>query len=203
MNGGIIIVTNARGNVHFISPKGDDVLPPMFDVEVKLNREFAGLNLRDAVSDAKSFAAGALKQKVQQKMRGKTCFPVVGNIDIHYRIKYGFARESGLQRELEFKPGDRIIRKGDYGNEFFWLKEGTVEADHVIYRPGAVFGRAAFADCVRKRDVFARTRAKVIAINKDHPDLANRLPVLMKKFTDESKMIRRVRPKARLDRVRL
>jgi hypothetical protein len=64
-----------------------------------------------------------------------------------------------------------------------------------------VFGRAAFGDGIRKKDVFAQTDVTVIAINRDHPDIINKLPLILEKFSEEVKKIRKVRPRARLDKI--
>jgi len=201
MNGGLIIVEKARGTVRFFSPDGREVLTRMTGVEVPLDKLFSGLTLEDAVADAKRFAEGAISQKVQQKMRGVVCRPVVSDVAVRYRIKMGFGRGRAHQRELAFEPGEQIVRKGEYGREFYWVKDGLVEADRVVYAPGTVFGRAALNDCIRKSDVFAKTRVRVIAIDKDHPDLRNKRPVIVKKFFEEGKNIHRVRPHAHLDRI--
>jgi hypothetical protein len=66
-----------------------------------------------------------------------------------------------------------------------------------------VFGRAAFSDGIRKKDVFAKTDVTVVAINKDHPDIISKLPVILEKFSEEVKKIRKVRPKARLDKIKI
>lgn len=203
MKGGVINVSKARGDVYFLSREGEEVLKPMLNVEAEINRDFPGMSLKDSVAEAERFVVGAIKQKVQQHMRGKTCFPIVRDIDIRYKIKYGFVHEKALQRELEFKAGQQIIKKGEYGNDFFWLKEGKVEAEKVVYEPGSVFGRAAFSDGIRKKDVFAKTDVTVVAINKDHPDIISKLPVILEKFSEEVKKIRKVRPKARLDKIKI
>jgi hypothetical protein len=201
MKGGLINVTKAKGDVYFLSREGKEVFDPLLDVEVIIDQDFPGISLKDSVAEAERFAVGAIKQKVQQNMRGKTCFPIVRSVDIRYKIKYGFTQEKALQRELQYEAGDLIIKKGDYGNDFFWIKEGKVEADKVVYNPGSVFGRAAFSDGIRKRNVFAKTDTTIIAINKDHPDLINKLPIILEKFSEEVKRIRKIRPRARLDKI--
>jgi hypothetical protein len=203
MKGGVINVTKAKGDVYFLSREGKQVFDPLLDVEVKIDQDFPGISLKDSLAEAERFAVGAIKQKVQQNMRGKTCFPIVRDVDIRYKIKYGFTQEKALQRELQFKAGKQIIKKGDYGNEFFLIKEGKVEADKVIYHPGSVFGRAAFSDGIRKRNVYAKTDTAIIAINKDHPDIINKLPVILEKFSEEVKRIKKVRPRARLDKIKI
>jgi hypothetical protein len=203
MNGGLIIVEKAKGDVRFFSPEGEEVLKRMAGVDVPINKLFSGLTMADAVADAKRFAEGAISQRVQQKMRGISCRPVVSNVAVRYRIKMGFGRGEGHQRELEFSPGEMILRKGDYGREFYWIKDGLVEADRVLYAPGSVFGRAALSNCIRKSNVFAKTRVKLIAIDKDHPDLQNKRPIILKKFFEEGRNIHRVRPHAHLDRIQL
>ena len=72
-----------------------------------------------------------------------------------------------------------------------------------MYAPGTVFGRAALNDCIRKSDVFAKTRVRLIAIDKDHPDIQNKRPVIIKKFFEEGKSIHRVRPDVHLDRIKI
>jgi hypothetical protein len=201
MNGGLIIVEKARGNVRFFSPEGREVLKRMTGVEVSIDKLFSGLTLTDAVADAKRFAEGAISQKVQLKMRGVYCRPVVSDVSVRYRVKLGFGRGETHQRELSFEPGEQILRKGEYGREFFWVKDGLVEADRVVYAPGSVFGRAALNNCIRKSDVFAKTRVKLIAIDKDHPDLQNKRPVIVRKFYEEGRNIHLVRPHAHLDRI--
>jgi hypothetical protein len=203
MNGGLIIVEKAKGDVRFYSPEGQEVFKRMTGVDVPVNKIFSGLTLPDAVEEAKRFAAGAISQKVQLRMRGVFCVPVVSNVAVRYRIKLGFGTGESHQREMQFEPGEQILRKGEYGREFFWIKDGIVEADRVFYPPGSVFGRAAFNNCIRKKNVFAKTKVRLIAIDKDHPDIQHKRPVIIKKFFEEGKSIHRVRPDVHLDRIKI
>ncbi|MBN2442116.1 MAG: cyclic nucleotide-binding domain-containing protein [Spirochaetales bacterium] len=203
MGGGVIDVYKGSGSVYFISRQGKEVIEPSKDVDVKINEEFAGFTLNDAIEEAKRFIMGALKKKVAQKMRGFDCYAVVRDIRVSYKIKFGFAGSEKLERELHFKAGEQIVKKGDVGTDFFWIADGIVEIDNVEYSSGSVFGRAAFSDGVRKKDAFAKTDTTVIAINKDHPELINKIPVLLEKFAEEVKRIKEVRPKAKIDKVDL
>jgi hypothetical protein len=201
MNGGLIIVEKAKGDVRFFTPEGREVLKRMVGVTVPVNRIFSGLSLPEAIEEAERFAIGAISQKVQQSMRGVYCVPVVSNVAVRYQVKMGFGRGDAHQREMQFEPGELIVRKGEYGREFYWVKDGLVEADMVLYTPGSVFGRAAFNNGVRKKNVFAKTKVRLIAIDKDHPDIQNKRSVIVKKFFEEGKNIHRVRPTAHLDKI--
>jgi len=203
MAGGVIHTQQASGDVYFLSREGEELIDPSLDVDVKIIEDFPGVTLSDAVEEAKRFAAGAIKKKVEQKTRGFDCCLVVKNIDIKYKVKYGFKTEEILSSELNFKAGDQIVKKGDFGRDFFWIKEGTVEIDKVLYNPGSVFGRAAFSDGIRKKDAFAKTDAAIVAINKEHPDLINRLPVILEKFAQEVEKIKKIRPRAQLDDIEI
>lgn len=203
MGGGVIIVTKGTGDVYFLNRQGKQVIDPSKDVEVRINEEFPGITLNDAVEEAKRFIMGAIKKKVSQKMRGFDCCAVVRDIRVSYKIKFGFIGDEKLERELHFKAGQQILKKGDFGTEFFWIKEGIVDIENVEYYPGSVFGRAAFSDGIRKKDAYAKTDATVIAINKDHPELISKIPVLLEKFAEEVKKIKEVRPKAKIDKVDL
>jgi hypothetical protein len=204
MGGGIIHAKKASGDVYFINNEGKEVIDPSKDVEVKMDDDFPGIVLGDAIEEAKRFAIGAIKKKVAQKMRGFDCNPVVRNVKIEYKVRYGFiGQQPDPERELYFKAGDQIIKKDDHGTEFFWIKEGIVDIEGVEYHPGSVFGRAAFSDQIRKKDAYAKTDATVIAINKDHPDLVDKIPVLLEKFAQEVKKIKEVRPKAKIDKINL
>jgi hypothetical protein len=203
MAGGIIIAKKAIGNVYFLSQEGKEVIPPSKDVEVKIEAEFPGIVINDAIEEAKRFAIGAIKKKVAQKMRGFDCTPIVRDVRVSYKVKFGFIGEEKLERELFFKAGEQIIKKGEQGSEFFWIKEGVVEIENVEYYPGSIFGRAAFSDGIRKKNVFAKTDTTIIAINKDHPDLVSKIPVLLEKFADEVRKIKEIRPKAKIDDVNL
>ncbi|MBN1410066.1 MAG: cyclic nucleotide-binding domain-containing protein [Spirochaetales bacterium] len=201
MAGGVIITSEASGDVYFLDNQGKEVIESSQDVEVKMREEFAGISLKDAVDEAKRFAIGALKKKTDQKRRGHDCTIVVRNVKIDYKVKYGFKGEEQLTREVDFKAGDLILKKGDHGQEFFWVKEGIVEVDGVEYKPGNIFGRAAFSDGIRKKDVYAKTDVTVVAINKEHPDLIEKLPVILEKFAQEVDMIKKVRPKESIDKI--
>jgi hypothetical protein len=201
MAGGVIIASKAVGDIYFLDDKGKEIMESSQDVEVKIDTEFAGITLKDAVDEAKRFATGALKKKVEQKRRGHDCTLVVRSVNVNYKVKYGFQGEDQLTREATFKAGDQILKKGDHGSEFFWVKEGIVDVDGVEYKPGNIFGRAAFSDGIRKKDVFAKTDVVVVAINKEHPDLIEKLPVILEKFATEVDMIKKVRPKEKIDKI--
>ena len=91
MAGGVIHASGASGDVYFLSPQGREVLKPTKGVEVKLNQDFAGTSISDAIEEAKKFSVGAMQQKVAEKTRGFTCQVVARNIEIKYTIKYGFS----------------------------------------------------------------------------------------------------------------
>jgi hypothetical protein len=95
MAGGVIHITAAKGDVYFLSREGKEVLKPTKGVEVKLDEEFGAVSIGDAIAEAKKFSVGALQQKVSEKTRGFTCQVVVKNIDVKYRIKYGFQGQVG------------------------------------------------------------------------------------------------------------
>ena len=90
MAGGVIHVTHAKGDVFFINREGKEVLKPTKGVEVNFDEEFGGTNIREAIDEAKKFSVGALQQRVSEKTRGFTCQVIVKNVDVKYRIKYGF-----------------------------------------------------------------------------------------------------------------
>ncbi|MBN2735357.1 MAG: cyclic nucleotide-binding domain-containing protein [Spirochaetales bacterium] len=203
MPGGIITVVSATGDVYFVNTKGEEIIEPSKDIEVKIKEEFPGMTLRDAVDEAQRYASGAIRKKVEQKRRGHDCMLIVKNIKVDYKIKYGFQGRGDLTKELFYAAGEQIIKKGDRGEEFFWIKEGIVEIDHVEYHPGQVFGRAAFSDGVRKKDAFAKTDTLLIAIDREHPDLVNKIPVILEKFAEEVEQIRKIRPKAKIDAISL
>lgn len=92
MAGGVIYAEKAKGDVFFINDAGKDVLPPSYDVEVPIKLTFGGLSLEDAVAEARRYAVGAFKNKMQQKIRGKACMIVPRNIDVEFKIKYGFGK---------------------------------------------------------------------------------------------------------------
>jgi hypothetical protein len=201
MKGGVIITRKAMGDVYFLTRSGRAVLPPSKNVEVVIKEMFSGQTLRDAVGSAMLFAMGAIREKVAQKMRGFNCIPQVRNIRVNYIIKHGFERSDAYERLLQYREGDQIIKKGERGSEFFWIKEGIVDINGLEYKPGNVFGRAAFSDGVRKMDVFAKTDVTLVAIDKNHPALSNKLSVVLKKFAEETEKIRKVRPRASIDTV--
>ena len=99
MAGGVIHVSGAKGDVFFLSREGKEVLKPTKGVEVKLDEEFGGMTIGDALEEARKFSVGPMQQKVSEKTRGFTCQVVVKNIDVRYRIKYGFQGESGPRME--------------------------------------------------------------------------------------------------------
>jgi hypothetical protein len=203
MGGGIISTKKASGDVYFINKLGKEVIPALKDVEVSMTEEFPGMILRDALEEAKRFGIGAIQKKVAQKMRGFDCYAIVKNIRINYKIKFGFETEEELSRQISFKTGDQIIKKGDRATEFFWVTNGVVDIEGVEYGKGNVFGRAAFGDGVRKKDAFAKTDCTVISINKDHPDLVEKIPLILEKFAEEADMIKEIRPNARIEKVDL
>jgi hypothetical protein len=91
--GGVITIDKAIGDVFFVFEDGREAMPPVHKVEVKIKQEFGGLMLSDAIAEAERFAIGAFKNKMQQKIRGKGCFIVPKNIDIKYKVKYGFGKK--------------------------------------------------------------------------------------------------------------
>jgi hypothetical protein len=95
MAGGVIHVTHAKGDVFFLNREGKEVLKPTKGVEVNLDEEFGGTSIGEAIEEAKRFSIGAMQQKVSEKTRGFTCQVVVKNIDVRYRIKYGFQGVAG------------------------------------------------------------------------------------------------------------
>jgi len=91
MAGGVIHVRAASGDVIFLSAAGKEILEPSKGVKVSLDEDFAGETLEDALQEAKKYAIGGIKQKVQQKTRGVLVKPVVRNLDVKYTVKYGFS----------------------------------------------------------------------------------------------------------------
>lgn len=89
MAGVVINARSATGDVVFLSSSGKQLIEPSKDVRVSLNEEFAGVALEDALLEAKKFAVGAIKQKVEQKTRGFSCNLVVKKVDVKYTVKYG------------------------------------------------------------------------------------------------------------------
>jgi hypothetical protein len=92
MAGGVIVADQATGDVYFLDESGKEVLPTTFGVEVKFTEEFGGMTIPEALEEAKRFAAGAFKNKMQQRVRGKDCMIVPKNIDVDYKVKYGFGQ---------------------------------------------------------------------------------------------------------------
>ena len=201
MKYGLLTTKKAVGDVHFINRKGIAVLEPVKGIKVNIDGSFTGLTLKEAISEARRFAEGAIKSKVTQRMKGYNCIPVVKNVKIDYKIKHSFSYESLMGRILHYEEGEQIIKKGTYGDEFFFIKEGIVDIDGMEYHPGEIFGRAPFSDKIRKRDAFAKTFVILIAINKDHPEIAYKKPAILKKFAEEYKKIKKTRPRANIDNV--
>jgi hypothetical protein len=109
MPGGVIIGKKATGDVHFLSPDGSrEVFPRALGVNVKLGKEFGGLEIDDAVEEAKRFAIGALQQKMAYKTRGKDCQVIVKNLRVDYTVKYGFEGKA-------VAPGRRRLPRGYTG----------------------------------------------------------------------------------------
>ncbi len=101
MPGGVNTVKRATGDVHFLSPDGSrEVFPRALGVIVKIAKEFGGLEVDDAVEEAKRFAIGALQQKMAYKTRGKDCQVIVKNLRVDYAVKYGF--------DIKVAPGRRF-----------------------------------------------------------------------------------------------
>ncbi len=92
MAGGVIVADEATADVYFVDEKGDDVLPPTYGVKVKFTEEFGGMTIPEAIEEAKKFATGAFKNKMQQRIRGKNCTIVPKNIDVDYKVKFGFGQ---------------------------------------------------------------------------------------------------------------
>ncbi|MBN1410494.1 MAG: hypothetical protein JW969_06590 [Spirochaetales bacterium] len=103
MKGGIIKATLAKGDVFFLDGAGKEVIKASQDLKVKIDEEFAGVTMADALEEAKKFAIGALKNKVDQKTRGIDCYLVVKNVNIRYKVKYGF--HASEQAVKNFKRG--------------------------------------------------------------------------------------------------
>jgi hypothetical protein len=93
MAGGVITAAKATGDVYFIDDMDKEVLPPAFGVEVQFTEDFPGSTVADAIEEAKRFAIGAFKNKMQQRIRGKNCLIIPKNIDVDYKIKYGFEKQ--------------------------------------------------------------------------------------------------------------
>jgi hypothetical protein len=110
MGGGIITAHKGVGDVYFYNRNGKEILNSSKNVEVELKEEFSGFSVQDALEEAKKFAVGALHKKVAQKMRGFDCYPVVKDLKIKYKIKYGFSGENGSATVL--KPANKLgLRK--------------------------------------------------------------------------------------------
>jgi hypothetical protein len=90
MAGGVIVSEHATGDVYFVDDVGKEVLPPAYKVEVQFTEEFGGMSIPEAIEEAKRFAIGAFKNKMQQRIRGTNCTIVPKNIDVDYKVKYGF-----------------------------------------------------------------------------------------------------------------
>ncbi|MBN2443016.1 MAG: cyclic nucleotide-binding domain-containing protein [Spirochaetales bacterium] len=201
MQKGIITTKKVTGDIYFFNRNGKTVLHPSIGVEVFIMENFFGTTLREAIDSAKKYAAGALKARVSQKVRGHNCVTVVRNIRISYVIKSEFPKQGLYERILFYHVGDQILKKGDHGSEFFWVIDGLVDIDGVDYGPGSIFGRAAFSDGIRKMDVFAKTEVSLVAIERDHPNIDNKLEVIKMQFDEEKKKIKSARPKAKVETV--
>ena len=201
MQRGIITTKKVTGDIYFLNRNGKSVLSPSTDVEVFIIENFYGRTLREAVDTAKKYAVGALQAKVAQKIRGHNCLPVVRNIRVSYIIKQDFPRQGIYERILYYKKGEQILKKGDKGSEFFWVIDGLIDIAGVEYGAGNIFGRAAFSDGIRKMDVFAKTDVSLVAIERDHPNIDNKLPIIKMQFDDEKKKIKTARPKAKVEAV--
>jgi hypothetical protein len=92
-NGGVIKIEKATGDAFFVYEDGREAMPPVHNVEVKIKQEFGGIKLADAIAEAERFVIGAIKNKMQQKIRGKGCYIVPRNIDVKYNIIYGFGKK--------------------------------------------------------------------------------------------------------------
>jgi hypothetical protein len=203
MQKGIITAKKVTGDVHFLDRNGDQVLHPSNNIEVTLKENFYGNSLRDAVESAKKYAIGAFRSKVAQKMRGFDCFPSVRNIRVSYSIIRPFPKLDVHERLLRFRKGEQILKKGEKGSEFFWIIDGIVDIDGIEYSRGSVFGRAAFGDGIRKKDVYARTDVSLVAIDKNHPDLMMKQAVISAMFSLERDKIKDFRPRARVEAVQI
>jgi len=95
MAGGVIRVTHAKEDVFFLNIEGNEVLKPSKGVEVNLDEEFGGTRLGEAIEEAKKFTVGTMQQRVAEKTRGFTCQVVAKNVEVRYRIKYGFQGVAG------------------------------------------------------------------------------------------------------------
>jgi hypothetical protein len=126
---------------------------------------------------------------------------VVRNIRVNYVVKQEFPKQGTYERILYFQKGDQILKKGDQGLEFFWVIDGLVDIAGINYGPGSIFGRAAFSDGIRKMDAYAKTDVSLVAINRDHPNIENKLPVIKFQFDEEKKKIKSARPKADVETV--
>ena len=201
MKRGIITTKKISGDVYFLNRNGRSILPPSIGVEVFIMENFYGTSIREAVDTAKTYAAGALKAKVEQKIRGYNCLSVVRNIRVSYVVKQDFPKQGTYERIMYFKKGDQILKKGDLGTEFFWVIDGLVDIAGVDYGAGSIFGRAAFSDGVRKMDAYAKTDVSLVAIEKNHPNIENKLPVIKYQFDQEKQKIKTARPKAKVEAV--
>ena len=91
MAGGVIHAESAVGDAFFYSSSGKEILEPSKGVRVKLDENFGGSALEDAIHEARKHAVGAIKNKVEQKTRGSLCNVVVKNVEVKYKVKYGFS----------------------------------------------------------------------------------------------------------------
>jgi hypothetical protein len=111
MGGGIIKARKGIGDVYFMNKDGKEVMNASRGVEVTLEEEFSGFSVRDAIEEAKKYAIGAIQKKVAQKLRGFDCLPVVKDVKINYKIKYGFAQNSEEQENTDRKADAKIAKK--------------------------------------------------------------------------------------------
>jgi CRP-like cAMP-binding protein len=83
-----------------------------------------------------------------------------------------------VAEEVQFKPGDRIVRENEIGDALFLIKSGSVRVvksngagqsvDLAIMKAGECFGEmAAIDEEVRSATVYALQTCVVLRINKD------------------------------------
>jgi hypothetical protein len=111
MGGGIISAKKGVGDVYFLNNAGKEVINSSKGVEVDIKEEFSGFSVKDALEEAKKYAIGAIHKKVAQKMRGFDCYPVVKDLRINYRIKYGFAEDNTASEKNESTAGLKAANK--------------------------------------------------------------------------------------------
>jgi hypothetical protein len=111
MSGGIITAKKGVGDVYFLNNAGKEVLNSSKGVEVEIKEEFSGFSVKDALEEAKKYAIGAIQKKVAQKMRGFDCYPVVKDIKINYKIKFGFAAHTEKHDEAKATYGVKVANK--------------------------------------------------------------------------------------------